>query len=501
MRRIDKGDPKAGSHTRGAIKHRRGSAMGRNFGYRSFPAIVIAAAAFAFSGTAGAQTTVTIGIGTQDTTTNTATTGTIIRELHLMEKYLPKDGKYANIKFEFEWQNFTSGPPVTNAMMANKLQFGMMGDYPLIVNGFTFENNPESKSRLIAVSAYSLEGSGNGIVVHKDSPYFELSDLKGKLVSVPFGSAANGMVLKAMQDKNWPTDYFQLVSQTPEVGSTNLQEKKIDAHADFVPFAELLPFRGFARKIFDGVETNLPTFHGIVVRTDFAEKYPEVVVAYIKALIEANAWFRADPKTASEKIQEWTGINKEVVYIFLGPGGNMTTNPTIKPVLIDAAAQDVKVLQNLGRMKEFDVTKWVDDSYIRKAYAELKLDYDAELKSMENYQVKGEDKVCKKLIADHQKAGEVWVDGEAIEPFSSAACTLGAYASIKAKGKKINMAYVFDTARGIKLFADQAYYSIGSDKTAIAPFLLKKDAEAYASKNGGKVLGFDEALKAAISGG
>ncbi|MGA7805851.1 ABC transporter substrate-binding protein, partial [Bradyrhizobium sp.] len=251
--------------------------------------------------------TVTIGIGTQDTTTNTVTAGTVIRQLHLLEKYLPTTGKYANIKFELDWQNFTSGPPVTNAMMADKLQFGMMGDYPLIVNGFTFENNPDSKSRLIAVAAYSLAGSGNGIVVHKDSPYYDLADLKGKVVSVPFGSAAHGMVLKAMQDRGYPPDFFQLVNQSPEVGSTNLQEKKIDAHADFVPFAELLPFRGFARKIFDGVQTNLPTWHGVVVRTDFAEKYPEVVVAYIKAIIAANQWFRADPKAASEKIQEWTG--------------------------------------------------------------------------------------------------------------------------------------------------------------------------------------------------
>src|SRR5258707_5288125 len=407
------------------------------------------AAVLLWPAAASAQTTITIGIGTQDTTTNTVTTGTVVRELKLFEKHLPKDGKYANVKFQLEWNNFTSGPPVTNGMMANKLHIGMMGDYPLVVNGFTFQSNPESKAQLIAVAPYNIYGSGNGLVVHKDSAYFELSDLKGKVVSVPFGSAAHGMVLKAMQDRGWPADYFQLVSQSPEVGSTNLQEKKIDAHADFVPFAELLPFRGFARKIFHGVETNLPTWHGVVVRTDFAEKYPEVVVAYIKAVIAANQWFRADPKTASEKIQEWTGINKEGVYIFLGPGGNMTTNPTIKPVLIDAAAQDAKVLQNLGRMKEFDVTKWVDDSYIRKAYAELKLDYEAELKSMENYEIKGEDKFCKKLIADHQKAGEVWVDGEAIEPFSSAACTLGAYASIKAKGKKINMAYVFDTARGI----------------------------------------------------
>jgi NitT/TauT family transport system substrate-binding protein len=302
-----------------------------------------------------------------------------------------------------------------------------------------------------------------------------------------------------MQDRGYPPDYFQLVSQTPEVGSTNLQEKKIDAHADFVPFAELLPFRGFARKIFDGVETNLPTWHGVVVRTDFAEKYPEVVVAYIKAIIAANQWFRADPKTASEKIQEWTGINKEVVYIFLGPDGNMTLDATIKPPLIEAAAADVKVLQNLGRMKEFDPKTWVDDSYIRKAYAEMKLDYDSELAGTKNYDIAGEDKFCKRPIADPRKSGEVWVDDEGIQRFSSAMCTLAAYADYKAKGKKINVAYVFDTTRAIKLFADQAFFVAGGGD--IAPFLLKKDAEVYAAKTNGKVLGFDDAVKSAVSGG
>src|SRR5260221_10136905 len=479
----------------------RGLIMSRNLGRTLVAFVVAAAVVHGWTSATGAQTVVTIGIGTQDTTTNTVTSGVIIKQLKLLEKYLPKDGKYATIRSELEWNNFTSGPPVTNGMMANKLQFGAMGDYPLVVNGFTFQSNPESRSQLIAVAAYNIYGSGNGLVVHKDSPYFELSDLKDKVVSVPFGSAAHGMILKAMQDRKWPADYFRLVSQSPEVGSTNLQEKKIDGHADFVPFAELLPFRGFARKIFDGVETNAPTWHGAVVRTDFAEQYPEVVVAYIKALIAANEWFRADPKLASEKIQELTRTKKEVVYIFLGPGGNMTTDPTIKPFLIDAAAQDVKVLQNLGRMKEFDVTKWVDDSYVRKAFAELKLDYDAQLASSANYEVKGEDKFCNKPIVEPRKAGEVWVDGEGIEPFSSAACTLAAYSSLKAKGKKINMAYVFDSARGIKLFADQAYYAVGSDKSAISPILLKKDAEDYAAKSGGKGLSFEDALKAALTGG
>ena len=177
----------------------------------------------------------------------------------------------------------------------------------------------------------------------------------------------------------------------------------------------------------------------------------------------------------------------------------MTTDPSIKPALIDAAAADVKVLQNLGRMKEFDPKKWVDDSYIRKAYAEMKLDYDARLASASNYEISGDDSFCKKPISDPRKAGEVWIDDSGIMPFSSASCTLGAHADYKAKGKKINVAYVFDTTRGIKLFADQAFFAVGNGE--VAPFLLKKDAEAYAIKISGKVLGFDDAVKAAVGGG
>ncbi|MBC8050927.1 MAG: ABC transporter substrate-binding protein [Chitinophagales bacterium] len=460
------------------------------------------AATLGLAAPVGAET-ITIGIGTQDTTTNTVTTGAVIRELKLLEKHLPKDGKYKGVEYKFDWQNFTSGPPVTNGMMANKLHFGGMGDYPLVVNGFTFQSNPESKSQLIAVGAYNIFGSGNGLMVHKDSAYYQIDDLKGKVVSVPFGSAAHGMLLKAFQDRGWAPDTIKLVSQTPEVGSTNLQEQKIDGHANFVPFAELLPHRGFARKIFDGVETNAPTWHGVVVRTDFAEKYPEVVVAYIKAVIEANDWVKADPKGAAEKVAEWTGIDKEVVYMFLGPSGIMTLDPTIKPQLVADAAEDAKVLQNLGRMKDFDVKAWVNDSYIRKAYAELGLDYEKAVASLDNYEVKGEDTFCKKTISEPRKAGEIWVDGEAITPYSSTACTLAAYRELSKAGKKIAKAYLFDTSLKIKMFADKAYfvtYKAGAGQ-GLDAFMLKKDAEAYAAQKGGKVIDFAAAVETAVTGG
>ena len=449
------------------------------------------------SAAAMAKDVVTLGIGTQNTTTNTVTGGVVIKELKLLEKHLPRTGKYKDIEFKLDWQNFTSGPPVTNGMVADKLQIGMMGDYPLLVNGAIGQQNKGNETQLIAVIAYNAFGAGNGLVVHKDSPYYELADLKGKLVSVPFGSAAHGMVLQAMQERGWPDTYWNLVSQSPEVGTTNLQEKKIDAHADFVPFADLLPHRGFARKIFDGAQTKVPTFHGVVVRKDFAEKYPEVVVAYIQALMDANDWLRKNPQLAATKIEEWTKIEKEVAYLYLGPGGIHTLDPTIKPRWLDTVKTAYGVLHKLGRVKEFDLGAWVNESYVRQAYKARGLDYEAQKQTLSNYDIAGTDPICKTAVTRPKEAGEIWLASGEIVPVSSPACLLAGVRKYEAEGRKINVAYVFDKELGIKLFADKAYYAVDASNPkspVMVPFLLKKDAEAYAARTKGQLATYAEAL-------
>ncbi|MFM8900875.1 MAG: ABC transporter substrate-binding protein [Burkholderiales bacterium] len=440
---------------------------------------------------------VVIGIGTQNTTTNTVTGGVVLKELKLLEKYLPKTGKYKDVKFKLDWQNFTSGPPITNGMMAKKLHIGMMGDYPLLVNGATGQSQPGNETQLVAIIAYNAFGSGNGLVVHKDSPYYELADLKGKSVSVPFGSAAHGMLLQAMQSRGWPENFWNLSSQSPEVGTTNLQEKKIDGHANFVPFADLLPYRGFARKIFDGAETKVPTFHGVVVRKDFATQYPEVVVAYVRALMEANAWVRSNPTAAAAKVEEWTKIEKEVAYLYLGPGGIHTLDPTIKPRWLDTIKIGHEVLTRLNRVKPLDINAWVNESFVKQAFAEQKLDYEAQKQTLANYDITGTDTLCKIPVTRPKEAGEVWIEGKAIAPHASALCTLAAVQRAQTSGQKVRVAYVFDKALGIKVFADKAFYAVNSSdskKPVIVPFLLKKDAEAHASGMGGRLVSYADAL-------
>jgi NitT/TauT family transport system substrate-binding protein len=456
------------------------------------------------AGAAQAKEEITIGIGTQNTTTNTVTGGIVIKELKLLEKHLPKTGKYKDVSFKLDWQNFTSGPPITNGMVAGKLHIGMMGDYPLLVNGATGQQNKGNETQLVAVIAYNAFGAGNGVVVHKDSPYYDLADLKGKTVSVPFGSAAHGMMLQAMQERGWPADYWNLVSQSPEVGTTNLQEKKIDGHGDFVPFAELLPYRGFARKIFDGAQTKIPTFHGVVVRKDFAEKYPEVVVAYVKALMEANDWVRKSPKQAADKVQEWTKIEKEVVYIFLGPGGIHTLDPTLKPRWLDTIKTAHGVLNKLGRVKEFNLEAWVNESYVKQAFKERGLDYEAQKQTLANYDIAGKDPICKTEVTRPREAGEIWLAGADIVPTSSPACTLLGIRQYEAQGKKVAVAYVYDKALGIKVFADKAFYAVDASnpkQLQVVPFLLKKDAEAHAAKTGSRLATYADALNLAVVAG
>ncbi len=446
---------------------------------------------------------ISIGIGTQNTTTNTVTTGIVIRQLGLLEKRLPHTGRYANATYRLEWQNFTSGPPVTNGMMAGKLQFGAMGDYPLVVNGHTFQTNPESRSQLIAVAAYNLRGAGNGIVVNTRSPFYSLADLRGHVVSVPFGSAAHGMVLKALQDAGLPPNFMQLVNQSPEVGSTNLQEMKIDGHADFVPFAQLLPFRGFARAVFDGVQTRSPTWHGVVVRTDFAERYPEIVEAYIRAILDANAWVREDPERAATQIAAWTGIDKEIVYIFLGPGGIMTLDPTIKPALLEGAQGAATVLQNLGRLGPFDVQAWANDRYLRAAFTAAGLDYEAQRASTANYEVTGHDAFCNRPVAAPRLAGEIWVEGERLRPSASAACVLAAAEALRGQGRRVAAAYVYDRGNEVKLLADQAFYAVAPAGAGavrdIIPYLLRADATAAAQRIGGTVEDMAGATRIAVT--
>ena len=162
-----------------------------------------------------------IAIGTQDTTINCATGGLLIRELGLLDKYLPHDGKYKDVTYDVQWKDFTSGAPLTNEMVAGKLDFGAMADFPGSFNGVAFRDAGK-QSLFISVLSGSTTGSGNGIVVPASSSVQSLAQLKGKTISVPFASTAHGMLLRAVAAQGWdPEKDVKIIAQAPEIAGSD----------------------------------------------------------------------------------------------------------------------------------------------------------------------------------------------------------------------------------------------------------------------------------------
>lgn len=420
--------------------------------------------------TAVSAETIRVGIGHQSMVTNTVSGGIVLEKLDLLEKHLPTSGKYEGVDYDIVYRDYDSGPPITNQMLAGKLEFGVMGDYPLIVNGAKFQETGKQETRFIGVTGYNLRGTGNGIVVPIDSDTQSLADLEGKTLSVPVGSAAWGMTLKALSEAGL-SDKVQIVNQSPSVGAANIQAGRIDAHADFCPWSEIMEFRGTARKIYDGSEAGIPTFHGIVVRESYAEQYPEIVEGVLKATLEAQKWIRENPMEAAMKVAEWTGVEKEVLYLYFSEGGITTAEASIKDEWVEAMKYDLDLLKREVGVPDLDFDRWVDDTYLRAAYEAMDLDYDSLVNSVVDTQPNN----------PALKPAEIWFEDKGIVTYDSVADML---AAMEEPGSAINATYVYDNVTGLKLFGKAAYL-VRSDDGEVVAFLKKADSEKHIANHGG----------------
>ncbi|WP_416424346.1 ABC transporter substrate-binding protein [Pseudomonas sp. App30] len=448
--------------------------------------LLLAATAF------GAQAqTIRIAIGTQDTTINCAAGGLMIRELGLLQKYLPHDGQYKDAQYDIQWKNFTSGAPLTNEMVAGKLDFGAMADFPGALNGVAHEAAGHH-SLFINVLSGSVQGSGNGIVVPKDSSVQSIAELKGKTVSVPFASTAHGMLLRAVAAQGWdPERDLTIIAQPPEVAGSALQAGKIDAHADFVPFAELFVSRGFARKIYDGSQAKAPTFHGALVEQDFARQYPEIVVAYLRATLEANRLLAEQPEQYSELIEQVTGIDAAVNYLYHGPLGLQTRDLTWKPEYRQAVSTAIDTLKLLKKAdRGLNTDTFIDDQYLRAAFKASGVDYAKALANYAPQPLVAKDAVTGQPITDFKRVAQIWVKGEAkVRSYATPEEALVQLAALKQAGTPIRGFYAQASDSGIKLLADDAWF-VKTAQGRVDAFLLKDQASRDAQSRGGQVLDF-----------
>jgi NitT/TauT family transport system substrate-binding protein len=428
---------------------------------------------------------VNVVIGYQSKTINTVTAGTLLRAQGYLERRLADITTRTGTKYSVRWQDYDTGAPITAQMLAEKIDIGSMGDYPMLINGSKTQANPLAHTEMVSVTGYNPKGALNMVVVDPDSTATGLSDLAGAKVSASVGSAGHGTLVRALDRAG--IKGVQVLNQQPQVGASALESGQVQGLSQFVAWPGLLVYQGKAKLLYDGAELNLPTLHGVVVRRTYAASHPEVLAAFLQAQLDATDFLNQKPLQAARIVAQASGLPQEVVYLYNGPGGT-SFDTTLKPSLVDALKNDVPYLKSIGDFADLDVSGFVQDGPLRTVFGARGLDYDAARAAIASPSLLGPN------FLDPALASELWLDGsDTTQTLANPTSLLRAVRDAIAHGAKVRAAYVPDAELGTRWFADKAFWV--QDGQSYRPFGTLAGARRYLTAHpGGVAVNYQQAL-------
>ncbi|MEK8127001.1 aliphatic sulfonate ABC transporter substrate-binding protein [Paenibacillus filicis] len=266
---------------------------------------------------------------------------------------------FGKLGVKVEWAEFQSGPPMTEAMASNRLDFAGLGNMPVIA--------AQAADIKFSIISQALEGTNNvAIIVPKGSAIQSIDQLKGKKVAVAKGSNAFNFLYRGLEQAGLKASELEIIQLQPDEAQPAFEAGKVDAWATWDPSITLNTLTGKATVLADGAKLGVlsPSFY--IVRQQFADKYPELVTLYLKVLEQTRVWEAEHTKEAYEK---YAGENKapaaliEAIYK-RSPNVNI---PVTKEVIaeLQKTADFQYSIQNIR--KQVDVSKIVHNQYLEEA--------------------------------------------------------------------------------------------------------------------------------------
>lgn len=275
------------------------------------------------------------------------------REEQWFEKEFAKHG------VTVEWAEFQSGPPMTEAMASNRLDFAGLGNMPIIA--------AQAADISFKVISQSLEGKNNvAIIVPADSPAQSISDLKGKKVAVTKGSNAFNFLYRGLNAEGISASDVEVIQLQPDETQPAFESGSVDAWATWDPYITLNTLTGKAKILTDGEKLGIlsPSFN--IVRKEFADKNPDLVTLYLKVLNDALAWEKEHEDEAIQRYADERGIPVDVIKGTFDRARQI--NIPVSDAIIEEQQKtaDFQYEQKTIR-KKIEVKSVFDNQYIEKA--------------------------------------------------------------------------------------------------------------------------------------
>jgi sulfonate transport system substrate-binding protein len=221
----------------------------------------------------------------------------IARQQAVLEK------RFAGKQIGIKWIEFTSGPPLLEAMSTGSVDLGAVGDTPPIF--------AQAANANIVYVAGSPITNGQGILVPAHSNIRTITDLKGKRVGFTKGTSAHNVVIATLEKAGLTYEDITPVYLTPPDAGPAFANGSIEAWAVWDPYFAIGEKRQNGRILINAHEV-AKTNSFYLANRDFANAHVRETREVIDGLAEAARWAEANRAEVASALAAVTGVPLEV---------------------------------------------------------------------------------------------------------------------------------------------------------------------------------------------
>jgi sulfonate transport system substrate-binding protein len=202
-----------------------------------------------------------------------------------------------------KWVEFSSGPPMLEAMNVGSVDYGAVGDSPPIF--------AQSAGAAIVYAAGQPITNGQGILVPANSCIRSISDLKGKRVGFTKGSSANNVVVQTLEKAGLNYADITPVYLTPPDAGPAFANGSIDAWSIWDPYFAIGETKQKGRILVNAAEiTKTNSFY--IANREFAENNGPVLQQIIDVTASTAKWAEAHRDEVALSLSVVTGIPLDI---------------------------------------------------------------------------------------------------------------------------------------------------------------------------------------------
>lgn len=215
----------------------------------------------------------------------------VTKSLGLVQKYMPG--------IEIEYIKVGGGGDMLRAIAAEQVDFGGLGNPPTAI-GVT-RGLPIKGIMVLNMLDYV-----EAMVVRTDVDIKSFKDLEGKTLAAPFGSTTHYLLLQALADEGIDPASMKILDLRPNDIAVAWARGDIDAAWYWEPNLDKAVSDGGNIFMTSGIMASrgYPTWDVGVVMNDFADKYPDLVEAFLKAECEGIDYWINNPAETAKIIAE-----------------------------------------------------------------------------------------------------------------------------------------------------------------------------------------------------